>query len=167
MVTRAIYVEVFTFSHVFLQDEDKSSSVPATSFEENQQVNETNNSGQSAVKKPAVQPTSTQIMLAQLIGGDNMDELQRNKIQQVMDITGKPEDAVATALFDAAWDINRAVELLLEDGDNLNAWEEQGKRGKKKQKQSAEEGKVSVYLDVDNSGFFFCPLSEKLRAGEN
>lgn len=86
-----------------------------------------------------VQPTSTQIMLAQLIGGENMDELQKTKIQQVMDITGKPEDAVATALFDAGWDENRAVDLLLEDGDHLTAWEETGKKNRKKQKQSAED----------------------------
>merc|ERR1712088_874095 len=56
-------------------------------------------------EKAPVQPTATQIMLSQLIGGEqkNMDEVQRNKIQQVIDITGKPEDAVATALYDAGW----------------------------------------------------------------
>ena len=36
-------------------------------------------------EKAPVQPTATQIMLSQLIGGEqkNMDEVQRNKIQQV------------------------------------------------------------------------------------
>ena len=49
-----------------------------------------------------------------------------------MDVTGKPEDEVATALFDAGWDESRAVELLLEDGDHLSAWEETGKKKKTK-----------------------------------
>ena len=37
-------------------------------------------------EKAPVQPTATQIMLSQLIGGEqkNMDEVQRNKIQQVI-----------------------------------------------------------------------------------
>merc|ERR1712119_227449 len=74
-------------------------------------------------EKAPVQPTATQIMLSQLIGGEqkNMDEVQRNKIQQVIDITGKPEDAVATALYDAGWDEHRAIDLLLEGGDHLTA----------------------------------------------
>ena len=54
---------------------------------------------------------------------------------QVIDITGKPEDAVATALYDAGWDEHRAIDLLLEGGDHLTAWEETGKKGKKKQNQ--------------------------------
>ncbi len=58
-----------------------------------------------------------------------------------MDITGKPEDEVATALFDAGWDQNRAVELLLEGGGrDMGEWEETGR--KKKKKQAVEEGKV-------------------------
>ena len=125
-------------SNFVFQEEENAKVIPA--LDENQ-ANEQN------IKKDhhkQVQPTSTQIMLAQLIGGENMDEVQRTKIQQVMDITGKPEDAVATALFDAGWDENRAVELLLEDGEHLTAWEETGKKGKKKQKQSAEDGKVSL-----------------------
>ena len=57
-----------------------------------------------------------------------------------MDITGMEEDAVATALFDSAWDENRAIELLLEDGDQMSAWEESGSKKKKnKLKQAADE----------------------------
>ena len=44
-----------------------------------------------------------------------------------------------TALFDAGWDENRAVDLLLEDGDHLTAWEETGKKNRKKQKQYVED----------------------------
>ena len=59
---------------------------------------------------------------------------------QVIDITGKPEDAVATALYDAGWDEHRAIDLLLEGGEHLTAWEETGKKGKKKAKQSGADG---------------------------
>ena len=70
-------------------------------------------------------------MIAKIIDHSD-DPHQRKKIQQVMDVTGKPEDEVATALFDAGWDESRAVELLLEDGDHLSAWEETGKKKKTK-----------------------------------
>ena len=33
-----------------------------------------------------------------------------------MDITGKSEDEVATALFDCGWDAARAIDMLLEEG---------------------------------------------------
>jgi hypothetical protein len=61
-----------------------------------------------------------------------------------MDITGREEDTVATALFDAQWDENRAIEILLEDGDRLNDWEETGskKRKNKNNKQAADDAKV-------------------------
>ena len=60
-----------------------------------------------------------------------------------MEVTGKSEDAVATALFDAAWDESRAVELLLEDNNHLSAWKETGK--KKKTKKTTEEGNRYVF----------------------
>ena len=43
------------------------------------------------------------------------------------------EDEVATALFDSSWDVQRAVEMLLEEGNDLGSWEETGKKKKKKQ----------------------------------
>eukprot|EP00095_Tigriopus_kingsejongensis_P005358 maker-scaffold34_size539781-snap-gene-2.9 protein:Tk05358 transcript:maker-scaffold34_size539781-snap-gene-2.9-mRNA-1 annotation:"protein lingerer-like" len=94
---------------------------------------------------PKIQPTSEQMMIAQIIR-DNADDIeaQKKKIQQVIDITGREEDEVATALFDAGWDQNRAIELLLEGG--ISAWEETGK--KKKKKQPVEENKD----DWDESG---------------
>ena len=57
-----------------------------------------------------------------------------------MDITSKEEDEVATALFDAGWDQNRAIEMLLEGGGG-GTWEETGK--KKKKKQNVDENKVN------------------------
>merc|ERR1712020_242429 len=84
-----------------------------------------------------VQPTTEQLMIAKIIDHSD-DPHQRKKIQQVMDVTGKPEDEVATALFDAGWDESRAVELLLEDGDHLSAWEETGKKKKSKKSTTTE-----------------------------
>lgn len=65
-----------------------------------------------------------------------------------MDITGLEEDAVATALFDAQWDEQRAIELLLEEAEQLTAWEETGpKKKKNKNKQAADESaKVTNYI---------------------
>lgn len=95
-----------------------------------------------------LQPTTEQLMIAKIIDHSD-DPHQRKKIQQVMDVTGKPEDEVATALFDAGWDESRAVELLLEDGDHLSAWEETGK--KKKGKKANEADKED--WDNEHDGF--------------
>ena len=108
--------------------------------------------------KQQLQPTSEQLMIAQLIAGNDEkadDPNQRQKIQQVMDITGKAEEIVATALFDAGWDENLAVGMLLEGGDQLTAWEETGKGGKKKkqQKSQASDDKVRFYL---KNNFYNC-----------
>ena len=98
-----------------------------------------------------MQPTTEQLMIAKMIDGHADDPHQRRKIQQVMDVTGKPEDEVATALFDAGWDESRAVELLLEDGDHLSAWEETGK--KKKGKKGASEAADKEDWDNEHEGF--------------
>ena len=72
----------------------------------------------------------------------------------MIDITGKPEDAVATALYDAGWDEHRAIDLLLEGGDHLTAWEETGKKGKKKAKQSADDKDDAEDMDAFNGDGF-------------
>ena len=65
-----------------------------------------------------------------------------------MDFTGLEEDAVATALFDAQWDEQRAIELLLEESEQLTAWEETGSKKKKnKNKQAADEAAKVHFLD--------------------
>jgi len=78
-------------------------------------------------------PTSEQLRLAQITqsADTNMDPQRKAKISQVMDITGKSEDEVATALFDCAWDETKAIELLLEEG-GLGSWETTGQKKKRK-----------------------------------
>lgn len=100
-------------------------------------------------------PTSEQLMIAQIVDSSADDPNQRKKIRQVMDITGKEEDEVATALFDAGWDQNKAVELLLEGGgDSMGAWEETTGKKKKKQQKHAEENKVRRALQLKS--IFMC-----------
>merc|ERR1739842_242517 len=69
-------------------------------------------------EKAKLVPTSEQLRLAQIPQSqDNtMDPQRKAKISQVMDITGKSEDEVATALFDCGWDAARAIDMLLEEG---------------------------------------------------
>ena len=87
-------------------------------------------------EKAKLVPTSEQLRLAQITQSqDNtMDPQRKAKISQVMDITGKSEDEVATALFDCGWDAARAIDMLLEEGgaDGMGSWEETGKKKKKK-----------------------------------
>lgn len=109
-----------------------------------------------------VQPTTEQLMIAKIIDHSD-DPHQKRKIKQVMDFTDKPEDEVATALFDAAWDENRAIELLLENGDHLSAWEETGK--KKKAKKAANEEKEDWDNDHDNGGGFQDPREKSRQRG--
>ena len=62
------------------------------------------------------------------------------------------EDEVATALFDSSWDVQRAVEMLLEEGNDFGSWEETGKKKKKKQERKVQFsnhlliGKVMVHI---------------------
>merc|ERR1712223_2154981 len=120
--------------------ENSTDTQKLESLEENN-LSQMENEGQKKEAMPhghsKVQPTTEQLMIAKIIQGHSDDPHQQKKIQQVIDVTGKPEDEVATALFDAGWDENKAVELLLEDGDHLSAWEETGK--KKKTKKAAVE----------------------------
>jgi len=83
-------------------------------------------------KMNKLQPTSEQLRLAQITQDSTLDPQRKGKISQVIDFTGKSEDEVATALFDCSWDVQRAIEFLLEEGGDLGSWEESGKKKKKK-----------------------------------
>ena len=60
-------------------------------------------------EKAKLVPTSEQLRLAQITQSqdNSADPARKAKISQVMDITGKTEDEVATALFDCGWDTTR------------------------------------------------------------
>lgn len=102
--------------------------------EETPPINHTEEEGgREEVKVNAkLQPTSEQLRLAQITQDTTLDPQRKGKIGQVMDITGKSEDEVATALFDCGWDETKAIELLIEEGGGFGSWEETGKKKKKK-----------------------------------
>ena len=87
------------------------------------------------------EPTSEELRLAQITQGadSNKDPQRKATINQIMEITGKSEDDVATALFDTDWDENRAIDLLLDESAGFGSWEETGK--KKTKKAEKEEGR--------------------------
>ena len=93
-------------------------------------------------------------LFTQLILDSTLDPQRKGKIGQVMDITGKSEDEVATALFDCGWDETKAIELLIEEGGGLGSWEETGKKKKKKQETAGrddkETGRENEDWDTDN-----------------
>ena len=162
------------YSFLNLQDDENpkitSNDETAQTDASTQQQTTQNSHLAATAKKPEhqmkqqLQPTSEQLMIAQLIAGNDEkadDPNQRHKIQQVVDITGKSEEIVATALFDAGWDENLAIGMLLEGGDQLTAWEETGKGGKKKkqQKSQAADDKVRFknqnHLEFSNVTLFY------------
>ena len=55
-------------------------------------------------------------------------------------------------MFDSSWDVQRAVEMLLEEGNDFGSWEETGKKKKKKQERKVQFsnhlliGKVTVHI---------------------
>lgn len=78
-------------------------------------------------------PTTEQLRLAQLHSRNDQiidDPNQKAKIELVMSITQKPEDAVATALYDTEWDTNLAAARLIEGDGHATEWEEAKKKRK-------------------------------------
>ncbi|KAH8039770.1 hypothetical protein HPB51_008702 [Rhipicephalus microplus] len=65
---------------------------------------------------PKVQPTPEQIRLAQIINDPTKqdDPDIKNKVQQVMEVTGQSSDAVVIALHDCDNDPTRAITMLIE-----------------------------------------------------
>jgi len=96
-------------------------------------------------EKTKLVPTSEQLRLAQITQSqdNSMDPQRKAKISQVIDITGKSEDEVATALFDCGWDPTKAIEMLLDEGGTggMGSWEETGKKKKKKNQEEEKAGK--------------------------
>lgn len=124
--------------HTRKQKEDTPPVVPHQ--EEDSQLKEA---------KQKREPTSEELRLAQITQGadSNKDPQRKATINQIMEITGKSEDDVATALFDTDWDENRAIDLLLDESAGFGSWEETGK--KKTKKAEKEEGRENEDLNDD------------------
>jgi len=108
----------------------KEDSPPIIQHQEDDQVGQKESGGGRQLV-----PTSEQLRLAQITQSDdnNKDPQRKAKIQQIMEITGKSEDDVATALFDCDWDETKAIELLLDqESSGFGSWEDAGKKKTKK-----------------------------------
>ncbi|KAH7956252.1 hypothetical protein HPB52_007664 [Rhipicephalus sanguineus] len=81
---------------------------------------------------PKVQPTPEQIRLAQIINDPTKqdDPDIKNKVQQVMEVTGQSSDAVVIALHDCDNDPTRAITMLIEGNKQEGEWETRGKKKK-------------------------------------
>lgn len=77
------------------------------------------------------QPTAEQIRLAQLTSDRSSDtdpDLSR-KVTQISELTGRSNDEALTALYDCDYDVQRAVEKLLECQE-IDEWQEISKKKK-------------------------------------
>jgi len=96
-------------------------------------------------------PTSEQLRLAQITqsADNNKDPQRKAKIIQIMEITGKSEDDVATALFDCNWDETVAIEMLLDESSGFGSWEETGNKKKSKNKDKDEASRENEDFNDD------------------
>ncbi|XP_058863462.1 ubiquitin-associated protein 2-like isoform X6 [Acipenser ruthenus] len=99
--------------------------------------------------KQRPQATAEQIRLAQMISDHNDADFEE-KVNQLVDITGKNQDECMIAVHDCNGDVNRAINVLLEGNPDTDSWEMVGKKkgvsGQKDsggQSESNEEGKES------------------------
>lgn len=81
------------------------------------------------------QPTAEQLRLAKMLTESEDAELQK-KLKQLIELTGRSIDEAMVALHDCNYDLNRAVDKLLEDENNEGEWQEAGSKKKKNQPSS-------------------------------
>lgn len=106
----------------------------------------TNKSSQSQTKAPAegtkpadgivskIHPTPEQLRIAQLINDSNKSDPDiKQKVHELMEMTGKTSDAVAIALHDCSYDLASAVLMLVDGDQNEGKWETSVKKKKNRQ----------------------------------
>uniref|UniRef100_A0A8C7HJA7 Ubiquitin associated protein 2a n=1 Tax=Oncorhynchus kisutch TaxID=8019 RepID=A0A8C7HJA7_ONCKI len=86
-----------------------------------------------------LQATAEQIRLAQMIYDKNDSDFE-DKVNQLMEVTGKNQDECMVALHDCNEDVNRAINFLLESTSDTTSWETVGKK-KPLAKEGPAEGK--------------------------
>ncbi|XP_062867105.1 ubiquitin-associated protein 2a isoform X2 [Trichomycterus rosablanca] len=74
-----------------------------------------------------LQATAEQIRLAQMIYDKNDADFE-DKVNQLMEVTGKNQDECMVALHDCNEDVNRAINFLLEGTSDTTSWETVGKK---------------------------------------
>lgn len=86
-----------------------------------------------------IQATAEQIRLAQVIYDKNDSDFE-DKVNQLMEVTGKNQDECMVALHDCNEDVSRAINFLLESTSDMTSWETVGKK-KPLTKEGPSEGK--------------------------
>lgn len=84
-----------------------------------------------------VQATAEQIRLAQMIYDKNDADFE-DKVNQLMEVTGKNQDDCMVALHDCNGDVHRAINTLLEGNSDTTSWETVGGKKKSIGKESSE-----------------------------
>ncbi|XP_078104141.1 ubiquitin-associated protein 2a isoform X2 [Sander vitreus] len=74
-----------------------------------------------------IQATAEQIRLAQVIYDKNDADFE-DKVNQLMEVTGKNQDECMVALHDCNEDVSRAINFLLESTSDMTSWETVGKK---------------------------------------
>ncbi|KAL0977781.1 hypothetical protein UPYG_G00161110 [Umbra pygmaea] len=74
-----------------------------------------------------IQATAEQIRLAQMIYDKNDADFE-DKVNQLMEVTGKNQDECMVALHDCNEDVNKAINFLLESTSDTTSWETVGKK---------------------------------------
>ncbi|KAM9450635.1 ubiquitin-associated protein 2a isoform 2-T2 [Clarias gariepinus] len=84
-------------------------------------------STQTTQPQKQLQATAEQIRLAQMIYDKNDADFE-DKVNQLMEVTGKNQDECMVALHDCNEDVNRAINFLLEGTSDTTSWETVGKK---------------------------------------
>ncbi|KAI3370329.1 hypothetical protein L3Q82_025099 [Scortum barcoo] len=74
-----------------------------------------------------LQATAEQIRLAQMIYDKNDADFE-DKVNQLVEVTGKNPDECIVALHDCNEDVSRAINFLLESNSDMTSWETVGKK---------------------------------------
>ncbi|XP_040890380.1 ubiquitin-associated protein 2a isoform X2 [Toxotes jaculatrix] len=82
---------------------------------------------QTSQPQKQIQATAEQIRLAQMIYDKNDADFE-DKVNQLMEVTGKNQDECMVALHDCNEDVSRAINFLLESTSDMTSWETVGKK---------------------------------------
>ncbi|XP_037346899.2 ubiquitin-associated protein 2a isoform X1 [Pungitius pungitius] len=82
---------------------------------------------QTSQHQKQIQATAEQIRLAQVIYDKNDADFE-DKVNQLMEVTGKNQDECMVALHDCNEDVSRAINFLLESPSDMTSWETVGKK---------------------------------------
>ncbi|XP_074650510.1 uncharacterized protein LOC141905528 isoform X1 [Tubulanus polymorphus] len=90
------------------------------------------------VSNTKLKATAEQMRIAQIISDktDHTEDLKLKIIKQVQEMTHKSQDEVVIVLHDCDFDMNKAINMLLEGATDQGEWHETGKKKKRVQQAS-------------------------------